>query len=70
MIAEHQCGIAVPPDDPSAFADAVTRLRDDREAARRMGARGRKLAETQFSRGRLSERFVKTLEHVYASSRE
>ncbi|MBU0618535.1 MAG: glycosyltransferase family 4 protein [Planctomycetes bacterium] len=70
MITQHKCGIAVPPDDPPAFADAVTRLRDDREQARRMGQRGRRLAETEFSRNQLSERFVGTLEEVYASSRK
>ena len=33
MITEHDCGVAVPPEDPAAFAAALMRLADDRETA-------------------------------------
>ncbi len=64
MIREHDCGVVVPPDDPRAFADAVIRLRDDPHARRAMGRRARELAESQFSRDRLAERFIRVLEEA------
>jgi len=50
MIQAHQCGMVVPPDNPAAFADAVVWMRDHLNEIREMGRRGRKLAETEFSR--------------------
>jgi lipopolysaccharide/colanic/teichoic acid biosynthesis glycosyltransferase len=38
MIEEHRCGFAVPPDNPNAFADALEKAADDREALKEMGA--------------------------------
>jgi glycosyltransferase involved in cell wall biosynthesis len=67
MIREHDCGRAVPPGDPAAFADAVVWLRDHRDELPEMGARARKLAETRFARDILAESFVKTLEDVHAN---
>jgi glycosyltransferase involved in cell wall biosynthesis len=58
MIAEHKCGFAVPPDDPRAFADALERAADDRASLLEMGRRGRRLAEHQFRRDALAQRFV------------
>jgi glycosyltransferase involved in cell wall biosynthesis len=69
LIHEHQCGLVVPPDDPSAFADAVVKLRDHREECCRMGRRGRQLAETRFSRDLLGQMFVRTLEEAHAAGR-
>jgi glycosyltransferase involved in cell wall biosynthesis len=65
MIEEHRCGLAVPPDDPVAFADAVVWMRDHREELAQMGARARTLAEQRFSRQVLGERFVVLLERLY-----
>lgn len=69
MIREHRCGLAVPPDDPQAFADAVLWLRDHPDELREMGCRARLLAETQFSRAVLGRRFVELLERVHAETR-
>ena len=69
LIREHQCGLVVPPDDPSAFADAVVKLRDHREECCRMGRRGRQLAESRFSRDLLGRMFVRTLEEAHAAGR-
>lgn len=66
MIQEHRCGVVVRPDDPRAFADAVVWMRDHREELRGMGQRGRELAEARFSRDRLGQMFVETLEQAYA----
>ena len=63
MIRAHDCGIAVPPADPGAFADALVRLAGLSDDERRaMGLRGRALAEAEFSRERLSDVFVDRLE--------
>ena len=63
MIAEHRCGVVVPPDDPFAFAEALCCLADQRDEAAAMGRNSRALAESQFSREQLAERFVDIVEH-------
>jgi glycosyltransferase involved in cell wall biosynthesis len=62
LIKEESCGVAVPPGDPEAFADALERLADDRELARGMGQNARGLAEREFSRDLLADRFIRFLE--------
>lgn len=57
--------MAVPPDNPEAFADAVLWFRDHPDEAREMGRRGRQLAEEQFDRGRLAGQFCEVLERVH-----
>ena len=64
LIAEHRCGVAVPPDDPNAFADALCRLADDQSARLAMGRRARALAEVQFGREALAKLFVDFMESV------
>lgn len=66
MIEDNQCGFSVPPDDPAAFADALERAADDRAALVPMGERGRALAEREFSRALLADRWVDTLEQTAA----
>ena len=58
MITEHRCGFAVPPDNPVAIADALEQAAVDRDALKAMGQRGRALAETQFDRIKLADRWV------------
>ena len=62
MITTHQCGMAVAPDDPEAFADAMGRLADNPEVREKMRRNARALAEADFSRDQLAERFVSWLE--------
>lgn len=62
LISEHRCGIAVPPRDPAAFADALQKLADDPAERRAMGARARRLAEREFDRKRLADQWVDVLE--------
>lgn len=65
MIREHRCGVAVPPRDPEAFADALCALAGDQERRREYGRNARLLAEKMFSRERLANEFVDWLEEVY-----
>jgi glycosyltransferase involved in cell wall biosynthesis len=62
LITENQCGVAVPPEDPEAFAGSLERLAADRAALRAMGVRARELARREFDRVRLGDRFVDVLE--------
>ncbi len=61
MIEENDCGYAVSPDDPEAFADALIEASEDRQALLEKGKRARALAEDQFSRERLSGVWVEWL---------
>jgi len=58
LISESDCGFAVAPDDPVAFADALIAAADDRQALKEKGANARRLAEAQFSRTLLAEKWV------------
>ncbi len=58
LIDDHDCGFAVPPDDPTAFADALIVAADDRDALRRKGEKAHALAASAFSRGKLSRDWV------------
>ncbi len=62
IITRHQCGYAVPPDDPVAFADALCHAADHRPELVAMGARARELAEAKYDRELLAGRFVAWLE--------
>jgi glycosyltransferase involved in cell wall biosynthesis len=69
MITAHQCGIAVPPRDATALAEALCRLADSGgEARAAMGERARRLAETEFARSKLGESFVAILNQINAAS--
>jgi len=70
LINEHRCGIAVPPRNPTAFADALCLLADDSVLRREYGKNARLLAEEKFSRDRLANEFVDWIEVVYAKGRE
>ena len=58
MIEKNDCGIAVPPADPEAFADALVALRDNPARRNRMAANARAFAESNFSREKLADQFV------------
>ncbi len=62
LIREHGCGVAVPPRDPRAFADAMEQLADHPQERRTMRDRARQLGEARFSRERLAADFVAWLE--------
>jgi colanic acid biosynthesis glycosyl transferase WcaI len=49
LIKGAQAGIAVPPDDPAALAEALLRLSSDDELSRRLGSNGRHFVEQNFT---------------------
>ena len=66
LIGESDCGLAVPPDDPVSFADALIAVASDREALLQKGLNAQELAKTRFSRTKLSAKWV---EWVTATTR-
>jgi lipopolysaccharide/colanic/teichoic acid biosynthesis glycosyltransferase len=66
MVKEEQIGMVVPPQDASAFADALVRLADDRMATAQMGQRARAFAQREFRRTVLAERCVAVMERAAA----
>jgi colanic acid biosynthesis glycosyl transferase WcaI len=49
IVSIHKVGIAVPPEQPAALAEAILRLYFDRELCRSFGRNARALAESHFS---------------------
>lgn len=64
LIVKNECGFAVPPEEPEAFAEAMIKFADDPVLVKRMGANARQLAEREFDRDVLGERFVEWLEQA------
>ncbi|MDD5468638.1 MAG: glycosyltransferase family 4 protein, partial [Anaerolineales bacterium] len=69
VVEEAGAGIAIPPGDATALADAVRRLAGDAELTRRMGERGRACVEARFNRVDLAERFRNVVEEMAAQKR-
>ncbi|EGR0046518.1 glycosyltransferase family 4 protein [Vibrio vulnificus] len=67
MIEQTRCGFAIQPDDPSAFADALEKAENQREALTLMGYNARQLAESQFDRSLLADRWVDWVTGVNAA---
>ncbi|OCY31928.1 glycosyltransferase WbuB [Acinetobacter pittii] len=57
LITKEQCGFAVPPENPKAFADALEQAADQREQLNQMGKNGQQVAKEQFNRSILSQKF-------------
>ncbi|PTV44047.1 glycosyltransferase WbuB [Acinetobacter oleivorans] len=57
LITKEQCGFAVPPENPKAFADALEQAADQREQLNQMGKNGQQVAQEQFNRSILSQKF-------------
>lgn len=58
LISANDCGWAVPPDDPEAFADALEKAADDPEALKRKSDNAIGLARSEFNRAMLADRWV------------
>jgi len=64
IIIQNQCGVAVPPENPEAFADALIHLADNPGERELMGNNGRKFALTEFNRFVLAGKLVSFLEDI------
>jgi glycosyltransferase involved in cell wall biosynthesis len=62
IIARANCGFAIPPADPKAFADALEKAAADKAALRIMGENSRNLARAEFSRHKLADQWVDVIE--------
>lgn len=62
LILDQQCGLVIPPDNASAFADALEQAASNRAALVEMGRRGRALAEREYDRSKLADAFAQWLE--------
>lgn len=58
MIAEYDCGVAVPPDDPLVLANRLIEIANNRAILDKMGKNGLRLAKEKFDRNDLAESFV------------
>jgi glycosyltransferase involved in cell wall biosynthesis len=63
------CGIFVPPGDPAALAEAIKSLAKNPERSRRMGLKGRKYLEQNFSREEMGEKLIHILEEMAGGAR-
>lgn len=66
MINENDCGVAVEPDNPKAFADAMELMAARQERLAVMGSKARQLAERDFDRALLADKFVSWVESISA----
>ena len=57
-------GIAVPPGNPAALADAIAQLAGDPELRARLGQAGRDFVDTEFNRRVWADRYLEILEHT------
>ncbi len=58
LITSQHCGFAVLPEHPQAFADALEYAADHRDELKVMGQNAQQVAQQQFDRQMLSQKFV------------
>ena len=67
ILTHAQSGLLIPPDDPVAMAEAITRLLSDSEAAQRMGSEARSNVSQRFTvsnaANALTESWLHLLDH-------
>ena len=69
LVDHAACGWNVPPEDPSAMADAIRRAAADPAAARARGEAGRAYALEHYDRAALAARFVALVDDLAAGAR-
>ena len=67
VVEEAGAGVAVPPGDPAALAQAIGRLADEPKVRSEMGHRGRAYIEANFDRISLADRMVSVMEAMLRS---
>jgi len=58
MIKDNHCGFSVPPENSKGFADALESALNDKEQLIQMGSNARALAEKEFDRKKLADKWV------------
>ncbi|MFK5949395.1 MAG: glycosyltransferase family 4 protein [Methylococcales bacterium] len=58
MITENQCGFPVPPENEKIFADALENAANNKDQLIQMGINARALAEKEFDRKKLADKWV------------
>lgn len=58
VVVNRETGILVPADDPDSLAEAVLRLYENRDMARKFGARGREIVRQNYSVESMAERVI------------
>jgi phosphatidylinositol alpha-mannosyltransferase len=66
-VMEPEAGRLVPPDDPSALADAVAELLSDENSRRELGSAARVIAEERYSWDRIAKRLAEIYEALVES---
>jgi glycosyltransferase involved in cell wall biosynthesis len=69
LVDHAECGWNVPPEDPSAMADAIRRAAADPASARARGEAGRAYALEHYDRAALAARFVALVDDLAAGAR-
>jgi len=69
VVSEAGAGLAVPPDDPGAFTNALITLLDEPERAAAMGRAGRSFVERWASPAAVAERYEALFEELAARRR-
>ena len=64
QINANECGIAVPPESPDAFAQALIEMQSNPDRAKHMAANAQQLAEKCYSRQLLAEKFIEVFEDL------
>jgi glycosyltransferase involved in cell wall biosynthesis len=64
LLRESGAGIAIPPENPPALAEALAKMMDNPALCRDMGGAGRKFVEAAFDRQRLAIEMLNVLEEV------
>lgn len=70
MISEHNCGFCVPPQNASAFADALEKAANDRSALTIKGVNAKRLAIENFDRKIQSSKWVDVVELSFKKHRK
>lgn len=61
-VLDGETGLLVEPDQPDALADAILRILEDPDLARRLGQKGRRRVETELNWARFTERLLEAVE--------
>lgn len=69
IVVDGETGILVPAEDPQAVADAISRLANDSELRRRLGANLRHAVETRFSAEIMTGEYAALFTRVVAEGR-